>query len=201
MSKPWNDWYHCMGSTYGTWLYGDARGFRTRHHREHVEGDYRDPPPSGMYEPIARRSAESMRTPVVTLSPDDRIVVCRAMGDRLLDYRVELVDLAVGGKHFHLLARFPRTLELRKGAGPPANLLRDGRNPIPRHILGRAKRAASLAMTRLGRKPEGHSLWARRAKTLPIRGRGHQLAVVRYIRSHARQGAVVWSRLPPTRGA
>lgn len=42
--QPWNDWYHIMCHTYGTWLPGDPRGFRTRHHREHVEGDYKSPP-------------------------------------------------------------------------------------------------------------------------------------------------------------
>jgi hypothetical protein len=33
-----------MGHTYGTWLPGDPKGFRTRHHREHIEGDYKKPP-------------------------------------------------------------------------------------------------------------------------------------------------------------
>jgi hypothetical protein len=45
---PWNHWYHCMGNTFGTWLPGSPKGFRTRHHREHVEGDYKHPPPKGM---------------------------------------------------------------------------------------------------------------------------------------------------------
>lgn len=44
---PWNDWCHCMGHTYGTWLPGDPCSFRTRHHRQHIEGDYRNPPPKG----------------------------------------------------------------------------------------------------------------------------------------------------------
>jgi hypothetical protein len=43
--SAWRDWYHVTGSTYGAWLPGDPRGFRTRHHRQHVEGDYKDPPP------------------------------------------------------------------------------------------------------------------------------------------------------------
>jgi hypothetical protein len=47
---PWNDWYHCMGNTFGTWLPGSPKGFRTRHHREHVQGDYKNPPPNGIYE-------------------------------------------------------------------------------------------------------------------------------------------------------
>ena len=40
-------WFHVTAHTYGAWLAGDARGFRTRHHREHVEGDYKHPPPAG----------------------------------------------------------------------------------------------------------------------------------------------------------
>ena len=38
----WNHWYHCTAHTYGTWLRGDPRGWRARHHREHVDGDYRN---------------------------------------------------------------------------------------------------------------------------------------------------------------
>jgi hypothetical protein len=34
--KPWCDWYHIMCNTFGTWLPGDPKGFRTRHHREHT---------------------------------------------------------------------------------------------------------------------------------------------------------------------
>jgi hypothetical protein len=46
---PGGVWYHSITSTYGAWLYGDERGFRTRHHREHVDGDYKSPPPRGLY--------------------------------------------------------------------------------------------------------------------------------------------------------
>jgi hypothetical protein len=67
-TRPWNDWYHCMGSTYGTWLPGDARGFRTRHHREHIEGDYRNPPPKGMYEARHQQSKDVMQRDVVYLT-------------------------------------------------------------------------------------------------------------------------------------
>jgi hypothetical protein len=49
-------WIHFVETVYGAWLYGDARGFRTRHHREHVEGDYKNPPPAGMYDARRRRS-------------------------------------------------------------------------------------------------------------------------------------------------
>jgi hypothetical protein len=33
--------FHCNGTFEGNWLRGDERGWRSRHHREHVEGDDR----------------------------------------------------------------------------------------------------------------------------------------------------------------
>ena len=198
MPAPWNGWLHCMGSTYGAWLYGDARGFRTRHHRQHVDGDYCNPPPSGTYDSLARRSAASMRFPPVILTPEHRLTVCRAMGDKLLDYGVELIELSVGGQHFHALCRFPRSLPPQPGGTARRicrNLLADGRDPIPRHILGRAKRAASVALAQLNAKPTGRPLWAKRTKIEPIKCRAHQLATVRYIRRHASQHAALWSAI------
>ena len=49
-------WFHIVLTTYGSWLYGDERGFRTRGHREHVEGDYKRPPTAGLYRHKAQRS-------------------------------------------------------------------------------------------------------------------------------------------------
>jgi hypothetical protein len=120
------------------------------------------------------------------------------MAQTLLAYRVELVDLSVGGQHFHALCRFPLQLPPALDGSPraaPQNLLADGRDPIGRHILGRAKRAASVAMFHVGRKPEDHPLWAKGSKFVPIKDRAHQLSVVDYIRGHAAEGAVIWSRL------
>ena len=75
------------------------------------------------------------------------------------------------------------------------NLLRDGRNAILRHLLGRAKRAALITLAGAGRKAPGRPLWARRTKILRIQDRADQVTVVQYIRDHALEGAVVWSHL------
>jgi len=195
MGRPWNGWYHCIGHTYGSWLYGDPRGFRTRHHREHVDGDYRHPPAAGAYERRLRRSIASMRFEPVALSQADRLLVCRVIARTLIDQGTELIDLSVGAHHVHLIARFPRQLACEATPTDPANILRDGRNPIPRHLLGRAKRAASMALAGTGRKAQGHPLWARRTKIVPIQDRAHQVTVVHYIRDHALEGAIVWSCL------
>ena len=201
MAKPWDRWYHCVCTTYGAWLQGDRRGFRERHHRRHVEGDYRAPPPPGRYEALARHTKRSMKHPPVVLSATDRIVVCRVMAETLLAYKVELIDLCVGGEHFHMLCRFPLALPNAEDHDPgemPGSLLTDGRDPVPRHITGRAKRAASVALGRIGRKPQGAPLWAKRCKFEPIASRRHQLAVVRYIRKHVDAHAALWSELQRT---
>src|SRR5258707_1081254 len=71
-TKPWNDWYHIMCHTYGTWLPGDPKGCRTRHHREHVEGDYKNPPPKGKYDGLWARSKRLMKRDPVYLSSEQR---------------------------------------------------------------------------------------------------------------------------------
>ena len=60
MDETWR-WFHCTVHTYGAWLHGSARGFRTRHHREHIEGDYKNPPPQGMYDDKLQRSKELLK--------------------------------------------------------------------------------------------------------------------------------------------
>lgn len=106
MSKPWRKWYHCMCNTYGTWLPGDERGFRTRHHREHVEGDYRNPPPKGKYDARLKQSKQLLKREPVLLEWDARVAAVFAFAESLLFHQCELVDLAVTDMHLHVLARF-----------------------------------------------------------------------------------------------
>ncbi|MEX0654502.1 MAG: hypothetical protein WDZ31_12195 [Phycisphaeraceae bacterium] len=220
MSRAWNNWYHCMGNTYGTWLPGDGRGFRTRHHREHVEGDYKFPPPPGMYDELFERSKRVMKRPAVFFPRELRAEVCRLLADTLRDdYQVEVVELSVGGIHFHLLARFvpvgvdpyehlaalniklthPRKAPPRGGGGPRSGergLSAYDHDPAPRRILGLARSWVTHQM-----KQRGHfadvtgGLWARRPKVEPVRDRAHQLAAVTYIRRHAAQRSAVLSLL------
>ncbi len=61
-------WFHVVLTTYGAWLPGDVRGFRTRHHREHIEGDYKSPPPQGVYTERLHRSQALLKQPEVRLT-------------------------------------------------------------------------------------------------------------------------------------
>src|SRR5581483_6888974 len=81
--RPGFHWYHLLATTYGAWLYGDALGFRTRHHREHVEGDYKNPPLAGKYAASKRRSKEKLRRQKVIIPEELRPVVGRALLEKL----------------------------------------------------------------------------------------------------------------------
>src|SRR5579871_533831 len=103
--SAWNNWYHCTGSTKGTWLLGDPRGWRARHHREHCVGDYKNPPPAGMYAELLARSKKLSKRKIV-LTPGQRRLACLEIAEALAFRKVDVVDVCVGAKHWHVLARF-----------------------------------------------------------------------------------------------
>jgi hypothetical protein len=186
MGNAWNNWFHCTGSTYGTWLRGDPRGWRARHHCEHVDGDYRNPPPQGTHDDLHAKSQRLLKRERVVLSAPLREMACRLIGKSLQSDGVELIDLCVGSKHWHVLARFR-----------PIDSARDPKRE-PRVLIGRAKGRSAHEMSKAGLVTPG-GVWAVRCKCMPVRDRAHQVNVARYIREHVRQGAAVWSMLPENR--
>ncbi len=158
VSSPWNNWYHCIGSTYGTWLHGDPRGFRTRHHREHIPYDYRHPPPPGLYTQRYNLSKQLMPRPPVHLTPHQRRLALQEMIKSFTRQRIEIIALSVDRIHFHLLARFP--------------------DHNPRHHIGVAKKESSHYLKETGQSPIG-GIWGTRTQCVPIKDRAHQLTVYR----------------------
>ena len=162
-------WFHCILTTYGAWLPGDPRGFRTRHHREHVEGDYKSPPPPERYAARWERSKRLQKYPTVTLAPAEPELLGKACVCFLLDREIEIVSTAGGGQHVHLQFRCDKALVI--------------------HTLGEIKRHLWYV-----RKEAGNAsrLWGRRRKIIPITSRSHQISVVKYVLRHRREGAWVW---------
>jgi hypothetical protein len=98
---------------YGAWLLGDERGFRTRHHREHVEGDYKSPPPVGKHDKERRRSMKSLVQAPVVLTPVWRQIIGAAVQQRLDNLGAFVLCIAQGGQHLHLLAKLPLGVDAR----------------------------------------------------------------------------------------
>ena len=170
-------WCHCVVSTYGAWLPGDPRGFRTRRHREHVEGDYKNPPPIDRYKLRHAASRRRLARPAVHLSAPARVAAVRAIRHALVEvHGIEVLAIAVGATHLHLIARFA-----------------DGPGPDPvRHFVGIAKKESAKRLAEAGLVERG-GVWAKRGKIVRVRDRPHQVRVVRYILEHTREGAAVWS--------
>ncbi|MGD9646150.1 MAG: hypothetical protein AB7U73_10605 [Pirellulales bacterium] len=168
-------WHHLLLTTYGAWLYGDARGFRTRHHREHVDGDYKNPPPRGLYEEKQRRSRASLVQPAVTIPSRFKELLGRAIWREFTRRGAWILIMAVSGQHVHLLVKIER-----------------GRI---RQLAGRAKRCATLEMRSQGWQGR---LWGIRSHADRIQDRAHQVNTYRYIRRHIREGAWIgiWKQDP-----
>ena len=168
---PWNNWYHINGSTYGTWLRGDPRGWRARHHREHVDGDYKVPPPPGIYDRLLAHSQKIMNRPPVHLSPQAARYACDEFAASFIKHSIEVLAIAVDDHHYHILARFP--------------------DHMPRKWVGLAKKDSARLLSDAGFVEKG-GVWAVRNRCVPITDRQHQLNTYHYIKQHANRGAAVW---------
>ena len=178
----WHHWYHCMGNTYGTWLPGDPRGFRTERERRHVDGDYRNPPPRGKYEGLHRSMGESMNRGAVHLSVTLRAMARDEFLQSFAKWEIEVASISVGEIHFHVLARFA--------------------DSDPRRYVGLAKKETTANMRRSGQVGWG-GLWGQKCECVPIRDNGHFWNAFGYILDHEKQGSAVWSnpnRQPPAGG-
>lgn len=190
IKDAWNGWYHVNGHTYGTWLRGDERGWRARHHREHVEGDYKNPPAPAEHRDRLEYSRR-VTGDVVHLCARSRELALNVFIETFAQRRVELITLAIDDHHYHLLARF----ESADASRTPKAARHQPIYALIRHEVGLAKSRSGRALSQAGLRPEG-TTWAKRCKITAITDRSHQLEVVRYILDHATRGAATW-RVPP----
>jgi len=185
----WNNWYHCIITTYGAWLPGDPRGFRTRDHREHVEGDYKSPPPAGKYDQRHRAAKARMTRPTVSLSPAACEIVIEEALLTFEKHNIEGLAISVSPTHMHILARFP--MERRKPMLDEHGLRTSSIDDPVRHLVGHLKQWSSKRLIRDGHLDAG--AWGKRGKIVPIKDRKHQINVYRYIRAHKDEDAAIWT--------
>ena len=162
-------WFHVTFSTYGSWLPGDPRGFRTRDHREHVEGDYKNPPPAGQVEGLRQRSHARLKRPMVRLTPQQRACAGRAMVEMLRRLEMTVVAIAVGAQHVHIVVQLP--------------------DDDAKLVVGRAKKHAAHVLIEDGFRG---GPWAKGCRTQPIVDQAHQHSAISYVARHKDQGAWAW---------
>lgn len=162
MPTPGKCWRHIVLNTHSSWLHGDPRGFRSRGHRIHSSGDYRNPPPPqehlGLHLHQIARSAEETKLPQSVFAAMGEAIVTNLHSQRHL-----LAALYVGSMHTHLLAEYPESLdELRK-------------------ICGWCKYFATRAARRVEPGLKGIEIWAEGEGYTPVRNSGHFANAVHYI--------------------
>jgi hypothetical protein len=151
-------WFHVVLTAYGAWLPGDPRGFRTRHHREHVEGDYKNPPPPGVYEARHAKSKQLLKFPPMIFPTEHRKTIGMAAKDKIEKLGGQVIAIAVADKHVHFLAKMPWNKAYE--------------------WAGAAKRHVWFEMREVGRSAK---LWAKEpwARTIKDRGPAQRLLVHR----------------------
>jgi hypothetical protein len=169
LSMPDGVWFHVVLTFHGNWLPGDPRGFRTRKHRDHIEGDYKNPPEPGTYDALFQMSKENLDQEPVLLAMEQRILIGKAMLQRFEELGGLVGAIAVAGSHVHLLAKYPMDCY--------------------RVWTGLVKKHAWFVL-----KAQGHTskLWGKRGKELQIRNQSHFENARKYIADHEKEGAWVW---------
>jgi len=165
-ARAWNDWYHITVHTYCAWLRGDSRGWRARHHREHVDGDYRNPPAPGEFDHILAQSERLMKRDAVRITNEIRQFVANALAEKLIQDGIEVLIVTVDGKHAHVLARFI--------------------DHNPRHWIGRVKKHTSHSVRQNLLRDQDGGLWGKRCGVEPITAREHEVNAFDYILDHVK---------------
>jgi len=162
-------WWHLILTTKGSWLPGDPRGFRSRDHRIHSSGDYKNRPPKGKHEKLYQHHVA--RCPGATIIPRHlRPTMGQRMLRKLYDDHVQCLALAAAAMHAHMLVRLPDDYQ---------------------HAMtyaGKLKQVSSRAV----RDEMPGELWAAGGKPIHIVDRSHHANAFNYICSHVDQGAWVW---------
>jgi REP element-mobilizing transposase RayT len=156
MPREGLQWWHVIISTLNSWLPGDPRGFRSRGHKIHSSGDYKNPPPQGEHAGLHRYY--KARAPVV-IPAACRETVGRAILAKLQKLGYRVLAVAVAPTHSHLLAELPAD------------------EKEVRLLIGQCKTTSSHAI----RDQAPGRVWAYRGKNLAVKDRAHQLNVYQYI--------------------
>src|SRR5687768_11393954 len=99
-------WRHIIINTHGSWHHGDHRGFRSRDHRIHSSGDYRNPPPAGEHTSLL--SYRKRQCPdEVHIDTRLRPIIGRAFIEKLRAMGYRVIAVAVTKIHAHAVTELP----------------------------------------------------------------------------------------------
>jgi REP element-mobilizing transposase RayT len=163
-------WHHVIIGSRCSWLHGDSRGFRSREHRIHSSGDYKNRPPKIEHAGLRRYHQRRSGKPV-NFRTDVCILILREFVCKMRTLRFEIIACSIGKRHLHALTELPLNYQEMKRA------------------IGKCKQKSSHAV----RKILPGIIWAEGNEFNRIKDRGHLHNAYDYIRTKQEPGTVVWS--------
>ena len=167
-------WRHIIVNTKNTWLHGEDRGFRHRHHDIHSSGDYRHLPPPGEHAGLYRYM-KSRAGPEVHIPVRCRATIGRAIVTYLCSEGHAVLAISVGRVHTHYLVELP-------------DRVRDIKD-----IRGETKRISSRSV----KKDLPGEVWAAGGTYKPVDDRTHLRNAYRYILYEQGPDDWTWSYKDP----
>ena len=168
MPRPGMRWRLITINTKNSWHHGSPRGFRSRDHRVHSNGDYRNPPPKDEHAGLLRyrkeRSEEKIRLPRSV-----RDCIAKTLSKVLTEAGYRVLAISVSSDHAHIVVELPDNVRQVKA------------------IIGDAKRLASRAIKRT----HPGSVWSAGCDYEPVDDRPRLKSEVEYVL--LKQGADSWT--------
>ncbi|TVQ54274.1 MAG: hypothetical protein EA377_06050 [Phycisphaerales bacterium] len=159
---------HAICTLHRQWLPGDSRGWRSRQHRRHSSGDYRNPPPPEEHAGLRRWVNQRLTGDPKFLLPQQLGIVGSAFLFKLIKMQCAVSILSCSATHLHVLY--------------------ESRADDAMIELGRAKQYSSYKL----RHPSGR-LWAAGGKIIRPNDQMHVENIFGYLDNHARkESAWVW---------
>ena len=109
MPEPGMHWRHVIINTHSSWLHGDPKGFRSRGHRIHSSGDYKNPPPPGEHEGLLRYQI-ARSSPCVELPPGLRGEIGIQIVEFFQGQKHQILSASVSDLHSHFVVELPTEL-------------------------------------------------------------------------------------------
>jgi len=164
--------------TLRSWNFGDPRGFRSRGHRIHSSGDYKNPPPKVEHEKLREYHVKRHAAPRVEIPQHMRKKIGAAFVRKLVALKYRVIAASVGAKHAHFLVELPD--DYRK----------------ERAVIGKAKNISSYVV----RNELPGRIGGAGGRFRLIKDRKHHENVFFYISKRQERGAWTWTfrdTLPP----
>src|SRR5690348_17244890 len=114
MPDPGKIWRHVIISTRRAWLHSDARGFRSRKHRIHSSGDYKNPPPAGEHSGLLKYHRRRAKGPAILIPLTLRAEIGTALLNSMTAAGYRVLVVAVTATHAHILVELPTSPTLTR---------------------------------------------------------------------------------------